>query len=188
PGEGAPCVIAPLFLLYDYSFAPDGLSPARAVDWATDSGVLCADEKLLHPDPYPSRERWCDARVRLTEARLSAVPRDHGLVLVNHFPLRRDLAVLPAIPRFAIWCGTRRTEDWHTRFPVRAVVSGHLHIRATHWRDGVRFEEVSLGYPRHWQPEHGLAPYLREILPGPADPPPAGHVTQFRRRPWIESA
>ncbi len=106
-------------------------------------------------------------------------------MLVNHFPLRRDLAVLPAIPRFTIWCGTRRTEDWHTRFPVRAVVSGHLHIRATHWRDRVRFEEVSLGYPRHWQPEQGLAPYLREILPGPPGPPPAGASTRFRRHPWL---
>ncbi len=55
PGEGPPCVIAPLFLLYDYSFAPDGLSPDEAVAWAVESGVLCADERLLHPDPVPSR-------------------------------------------------------------------------------------------------------------------------------------
>ncbi|MDE3153857.1 MAG: metallophosphoesterase [Acidobacteriota bacterium] len=185
PGDGPPCVIAPLFLLYDYSFAPDGLSPEAAVDWAVESGVLCADERLLHPDPYPTREAWCEARCRLTEARLAAVPAGHEIVLVNHFPLRRDLAVLPAIPRFTVWCGTRRTETWHTRFPVRAAVSGHLHIRATHWRDGVRFEEVSFGYPRHWQAEQGLAPYLREILPGPAGPAPAGAASRFRRRPWL---
>ena len=33
--------------------------------------------------------------------------------------------------------------------------------------DGVRFEEVSLGYPSQYQPDLGLDSYLREILPGP---------------------
>jgi hypothetical protein len=87
--------------------------------------------------------------------------------LINHFPFREDLVRLRRIPRFSIWCGTRRTEDWHRRFPVAVVVSGHLHIRSTTYRDGVRFEEVSLGYPRDWQQEQGIQPYLREILPGP---------------------
>jgi hypothetical protein len=86
-------------------------------------------------------------------------------VLVNHFPLRRDLAVLPAVPRFAIWCGTRRTEDWHVRFRARAVVQGHLHIRGTTIRDGVPFSEVSLGYPTDWDSQRGLEPYLKTILP-----------------------
>jgi hypothetical protein len=39
--------------------------------------------------------------------------------------------------------------------------------------DGIRFEEVSLGYPRQWQPALGLAAYLRQILPfspEPSDP------------------
>ncbi len=165
PGDGPPTVIAPLFLLYDYSFRPDEVPVARAVEWAVDTGLLSADEKFLHPDPYPSRAAWCHARCRMTEARLEAVPPGRGIVLVNHFPLRRDLARLPSIPRFSIWCGTRLTEDWHTRFPVRVVVSGHLHIRMTAWRDGVRFEEVSLGYPRQWQATRGVEGYLREILP-----------------------
>ncbi len=52
------------------------------------------------------------------------------------------------------------------RFPVKVVVSGHLHIRGTSWRDGVRFEEVSLGYPRQWRAERGIGTYFREILPG----------------------
>jgi len=90
------------------------------------------------------------------------------VVLINHFPLRQDLLYLPRIPRFSLWCGTRRTEDWHRRFPVQGVVYGHLHNRATHFRDGVRFEEVSLGYPCDWDPGRGLQHYLREILPGPA--------------------
>ena len=78
---------------------------------------------------------------------------------------------MPRIPRFSIWCGTRRSEDWHLRFRAAAVVYGHLHIPATHHRDGVRFEEVSLGYPRQWDAEKGPARYLREILPGPPPPP-----------------
>jgi len=133
-----------------------------------EAGLLCADEKFLHPDPYVSRTTWCHARCGATEARLQAAPSGTSLVLVNHFPLRRDLARLPAIPRFSIWCGTRHTEDWHTRFPVRIVVSGHLHLRGTAWRDGVRFEEVSLGYPRQWRADRGMEWYLREILPGQA--------------------
>lgn len=164
PGDGPPVMIAPLFLLYDYSFRPDDVPEERAVAWALEAGLLCADEKFLHPDPYPSRAAWCHARCRATEARLATTPAGTSLILVNHFPLRRDLVRLPAIPRFSIWCGTRLTEDWHTRFPVRLVVSGHLHVRATAWRDGVRFEEVSLGYPRQWQARRGLEGYLRQIL------------------------
>ena len=78
--------------------------------------------------------------------------------------------MLPRIPRFTIWCGTTKTADWHTRYPVDVVVSGHLHMRSTRWRDGVRFEEVSLGYPAQWQQDKGAGGYLRQILPAP---PPA---------------
>ncbi len=43
---------------------------------------------------------------------------------------------------------------------------GYVHMRATDYQDGVRFEEVSLGYPQQWQPTRGMQFYLREILPG----------------------
>ncbi|HET7500845.1 MAG TPA: hypothetical protein VFK02_07575, partial [Kofleriaceae bacterium] len=92
---------------------------------------------------------------------------DHRTILINHFPLRRELARLPAIPRFSLWCGTRRTETWHLDFRAHAVISGHLHIRSTRWIDGVRFEEVSLGYPRQRAGDRAIEHYLREILPGP---------------------
>lgn len=167
PGAGPPCVIVPMFLLYDYSFRPDHVSREGALAWAAASGVECTDEAVLHPDPFPSREAWCAARCDATEARLEAVDPSFDTVLVNHFPLRYDLAQLPFIPRFTLWCGTRRTNDWHTRFRARAVVSGHLHIPSTRHRDGVRFEEVSVGYPRQWSPQLGLESRLREILPGP---------------------
>jgi predicted phosphodiesterase len=166
PGDGPPCVIAPLFLLYDYTFRPDHVAADAALDWARESGVECTDEYVLHPDPHASRIAWCRARCAATRNRLDALPADCATVLVNHFPLRRELAQLPAIPRFSIWCGTTETETWHLDYRARVVVSGHLHIRSTRWIDGVRFEEVSLGYPRQRSADRDLASYLREILPG----------------------
>jgi predicted phosphodiesterase len=167
PGEGERCVLAPTFVLYDYTFRPDDVPVEKAVEWAAEENLLCSDEVLLHADPFPTKPAWCHERVRLTEPRLAEAAQQAPLVIINHFPLRQDLAVLPRIPRFSIWCGTRLTEDWHTRFRAQAVVYGHLHIRATHHRDGVRFEETSLGYPQNWDPERGVAPYLRQILPDP---------------------
>ena len=164
---GTEYLIAPLFVLYDYSFRPSYIPLEQAVEWASEAGIICADEVLLHPEPYASRSDWCRARCLYTEARLQAATAQRPLVLINHFPLRRDLARLWRIPRFSLWCGTQYTEDWHVRFPVAAVVYGHLHIRGTHLRDGVRFEEVSLGYPNDWHQPKGLQYYLREILPGP---------------------
>lgn len=167
PGEGPRCLLAPLFLLYDYSFRPDEIPVERAIEWAAEDNLLCSDEVLLHADPYPTKQAWCAARCALTEPRLIEAAERAPLVLINHFPLRQDLAVLPRIPRFSIWCGTRRTEDWHIRFRAEAVIYGHLHIRATHYRDGIRFEEVSLGYPQNYDPNRGIEPYLRQILPHP---------------------
>ncbi len=166
-GEGGPSVIAPLFLLYDYSFRPSWVAREQAVAWAAESGVVCADERFLDPQPFASIDSWCRTRCEVAEKRLREAAAAAPVVLVNHFPLREDLVRLWRIPRFSIWCGTKRTEDWHQRFRARVVVSGHLHIRSTDWVDGVRFEEVSLGYPRHWDPGSGIDRYLREILPGP---------------------
>ena len=162
PGEGPKIVIAPLFLLYDYSFRPDDVVDPLA--WAAEDGLVCTDEYVLHPDPYSTRDDWCRARCLLTEERLAALPDDVGTILVNHFPLRREHAWLPRVPRFSIWCGTRATEDWHRRFRARAVVFGHLHIRQERVVDGVRFHEVSLGYRRQWDPSRAEH-YVRPIWP-----------------------
>jgi 3',5'-cyclic AMP phosphodiesterase CpdA len=169
PGEGPACLLAPLFILYDYSFRPDHVSEDEAIEWAAESGVMCADEALLHPDPYPSRASWCAARCLYTESRLRCASSEAPLILINHFPLRQDLVRLEKIPRFSLWCGTRRTQDWHTRFSASAVVYGHLHMRATSFYDNVAFEEVSLGYPQDWDHKRGIQSYLREILPGVKD-------------------
>lgn len=165
----APTYIVPMFLLFDYSFRPPDIAREDALAWAKASGVVASDETLLDPSPWPSRDAWCQARCDETEARLEALPKDARTILVNHWPLRYDLARPPRIPRFSIWSGTSRTETWGQRFRARVVISGHLHLRSTLTRHGVRYEEVSLGYPRDWRHERGLAYYLREILPVPDD-------------------
>ncbi len=157
-------VIVPMFLLFDYSFRPAGVPADRAVAWARESGVVSGDEFLLDPTPWPSRADWCHARVAETEARLEALPAGAQTILVNHWPLRYDMAIPPRVPRFSVWCGTMLTADWPRRFNVRIVVTGHLHLRSTAVSDGVRYEEVSLGYPRDWNAARGLGAYLRRIL------------------------
>ena len=148
--------IIPMFLLFDYSFRPASVPQERAVAWARESGVMCADEYGIDPSPWTSRAAWCHARCELTETRLRALPADARTILINHWPLRYDLARPPRIPRFSVWCGTSLTEDWGRRFRARAAVSGHLHLRTTLCRDGVRYEEVSLGYPRDWDEARGV--------------------------------
>ena len=167
--EGQLHRIAPLHLLYDYSFRPAHIAEQDAVAWAREDGILCRDEQLIAPAPFASKAEWCRARVDYSLQRLQACDDGIPLILVNHFPLRQDLVRLRRIPRFSIWCGTRASEDWHRRFGAEVVVSGHLHLRATDYREGVRFEEVSLGYPRDWQREKNMDLYLREILPGPKE-------------------
>ncbi|MGI9415571.1 MAG: metallophosphoesterase family protein [Hyphomicrobiales bacterium] len=166
---GQETVIAPMFLLYDYSFRPDHVALEDAVAWARDGGAVCGDEGLLEPEPHHTCQAWCERRVLLTERRLADAAADgRRLVLVNHFPLRRDLIALERTPRFSIWCGTRATENWHLRFNAEAVVYGHLHLPGSRMLDGVRFEEVSLGYPGEWDRAAGVGARLRQILPAPA--------------------
>ncbi|WP_392876101.1 metallophosphoesterase family protein [Streptomyces sp. LN499] len=86
---------------------------------------LCRSLGVLTPeDPYPV---WEDADGPVTLA---------PLFLLYDYTFRAPGAT---------------TRDWHRRFRAAAVIYGHLHIpRVTH-HDGVRFEEVSIGYPREWR-------------------------------------
>jgi hypothetical protein len=163
PG-GERIVIAPLFLLYDYSFRPNGIARADVRRWAREGGAACGDEIWLHPHPFPSREAWCRARCRDTAERLDRLPSDCRTILINHWPLRADLIRIPRVPRFTPWCGTVLTEDWHRRFRAMSVVTGHLHTRRSDIVDGCKFEEVSLGYPKQWNRERGISAYFRTIL------------------------
>ncbi|MFI8288389.1 metallophosphoesterase family protein [Streptomyces sp. NPDC085614] len=165
-GPGGPVTVAPLFVLYDYTFrVPGAGTKEESLAIARENGIVCTDEYFLHPDPHPSRDAWCEARVALTERRLDACDPELPTVLVNHFPLVRDPTRILRYPDFAQWCGTVRTADWHRRYRARAVVYGHLHIPRTTWHDGVRFEEVSVGYPREWRRANHPRVGLRQILP-----------------------
>ncbi|MGI5485602.1 metallophosphoesterase family protein [Microtetraspora malaysiensis] len=164
-GAGGPVTVAPLFVGYDYTFRPDGATTMeQALDRAYDAGVVCTDEMLLHPDPYPSREAWCAARIAETERRLAGRDPELATVLVNHYPLVRDPTFVLRYPEFALWCGTERTAKWHRRFNAAVMVYGHLHIPRSTCYDGVPFEEVSLGYPREWGRREGPPPRPRAVL------------------------
>jgi 3',5'-cyclic AMP phosphodiesterase CpdA len=186
-GPDGPVTIAPLFTLYDYSFGslgrpeagsyssgrPEaGNAPATggadAVRAAEAAGIVAVDEGRLHVDPYPSVADWCRARVAATQARLDAL--DGPTVLVSHWPLIPAPLTALRQPAYAPWCGTTRTADWHTRYPVLAAVYGHLHIPRTTYYDGVRFEEVSVGYPREWRRRRSAAPPLPRVILGGAEP------------------
>jgi 3',5'-cyclic AMP phosphodiesterase CpdA len=173
-GAGGPAVVAPLFLLYDYTFLhgrvatpEDGLAAAYA------AGVVCTDEHLLYPDPHPSRAAWCAERVVESRRRLDALDPDLPTVLVNHWPLTQLPTRVLRHPEFSIWCGTTASADWHVRYRALAVVYGHLHIPRVIFEDGVRFVEASLGYPREWKAREerfgaGVSALLpRQVLPAP---------------------
>lgn len=162
-GEGGPVAVAPLFTLYDYSFrVPEATSLEHSLELAYAAGVVCADEQFLHPDPHPSRQDWCWDRLVESERRLSDVRLP--TVLVTHWPLVRQPTDVLWYPLFAQWCGTTRTADWHTRFRAEIAVYGHLHIPRSAVYDGVRFEEVSLGYPREWERRAIPPPLARRML------------------------
>ncbi|MFF3612231.1 metallophosphoesterase family protein [Streptomyces sp. NPDC002580] len=181
-GPGGPAVVAPLFLLYDYSFLPEGCATKeQGLAHAHGTGIVCADEHLLHPDPYPSREAWSRARVAETERRLADLPGDLPVIPVNHYPLHRHPTDILRYPEFAMWCGTTATADWHRRFRVETMVYGHLHIPRTTWHEGVRFEEVSVGYPREWRRRPGPPGVPRRILPTEVKAGDGGTASGVRR-------
>ncbi|AHH96884.1 metallophosphoesterase family protein [Kutzneria albida] len=161
-------VVAPLFVLYDYSFREPGATLEATMKYAYETGIVCTDELVLHPDPHPTRQAWCHERVEITRKRLDAIPEHLRTVLVSHWPLHRGPTTMLRWPHFAMWCGTELTADWHLRYRAAAAVYGHLHIPLTLEYDGVRFEEVSLGYPREWSKRTDKPYPVRSILP--ADP------------------
>lgn len=157
--------VVPTFLLYDYSFHSSSVTSEQALDAAYRAGHVFHDDALLHPDPFPTRSAWCRARVAATEERLDALPDDVPIVVVNHYPLRREPTRRMFSPHLPLWCGTSLTEHWHRRYPIETVVYGHLHLPSSEEIDGVRYEEVSLGYPREWRPRADR-PGLRTIRCG----------------------
>ena len=82
--------------------------------------VIVADElnfsSDLHALQSHLRQRGLDParHLRLIKSRDGRTL--HPADIVAAFTPDVQLAVLPAIPRFSIWCGTTRTQDWHRRF------------------------------------------------------------------------
>ncbi len=73
-GDDGPVTLVPMFLLYDYSFLPDGTTTkADGLALARERNVVATDEFLLKPDPYITRDTWCRARLEQTRARLDAL-------------------------------------------------------------------------------------------------------------------
>ncbi|WP_370452352.1 metallophosphoesterase [Dietzia sp. ANT_WB102] len=170
-GPGGPAWVVPMFLFYDYSWTPvAGQSRAEALAGARQRRVVASDEFLIDPAPYGDAVAWCRERLVSTTTRLARLDPAHPTVLVNHWPLLRDPTRVLHHPDFALWCGTDQTADWHRRYRATACVYGHLHIPRTSIHDGVRFEEVSLGYPREWNRRGRPDPLTRQILPTVAAP------------------
>ena len=111
-------------------------APPRRRRWRrpTGAGVVCTDEHLLHPDPYPTREAWCRRPGRARpSARLDALDPDAA------DGAGQPLAADPAADRRAALPGVRpcgaaptRPPTGTPRFRAAAVVYGHLHIPRDH--------------------------------------------------------
>ena len=168
PDPSGDIVVAPIFVLYDYTLRPETESKQDAMARAIAARVVCNDETLLAPDPYPTREAWCAERLRITRGRLDTIAPDVRTVLISHWPLHPGPVARLRYPEFSLWCGTRETADWHKRYRCTVAVHGHLHIPLTEEYDGVRHEEVSLGYPRERAARTRTVHYgLRRILVRP---------------------
>lgn len=176
--RGGPATIVPMFLLYDYTFLPEGATTkAEGLAIAREHNVVATDEFLLSPEPYGTREAWCRDRLAATRKRLEELDWMTPTVLVNHFPLVREPCDALFYPEFSLWCGTTETADWHTRYNATCSVYGHLHIPRTTWYDGVRFEGVG-GLPAGM-----AAPQTVQLAaPGAAGPAVCARVPQRFRR------
>ncbi len=157
-------VIVPILTLYDYSFKPHFVKEGKEIEWASESGVICADEELLVPEPYSSIKDWCRARCTYTEQRLASIDNNIPIIVISHYPLLKELGKIYTYPRFSIWCGTTLTEKWLEFYNIKIAVYGHLHLRSSKIVRGVKHEEVSFGYPNQWDHSKDLKYYLRKIV------------------------
>lgn len=154
--------VVPMFTLYDHSWRDPGLTAAEALNAAEGNGVVFTDQAAIAP--YVDVPSWCRDRLIYTVRRLSRVTGP--TVLVNHWPLVREVTDNLELPEIALWSGSRDTQDWPVRFRASTVVYGHLHIPLIREVDGVTHAEVSLGYPR--EHERSLPPRrARHLWPYP---------------------
>lgn len=136
--------IVPMFTLYDHSWRDPRTSVKHALLAAEGNGVMFTDQVAIAP--YVDVPLWCQERLGYTVRRLSQTTGP--TVLVNHWPLVREVTERLELPEIALWSGTRHTQAWPVRFRAETVIYGHLHIPVLTEVDGVPHVEVSLGYPR----------------------------------------
>lgn len=115
-------------------------------------GTACYDALIEQCGGLGVRNAWGLARAVLTEERPAAADSQHSTILVTHYPLVHEPTRILRYPEFAQWCGTELTADRHRRFRAVAAVYSPLHIPRATWHNGVRFEEMSIGYAREWRP------------------------------------
>ena len=118
--------------------------------------------------PFVDVRAWCWDRLAYSIRRLSRI--EGPTVLINHWPLVQEPTLKMRWPEVALWCGTRHTRNWPTRYNAQAVVYGHLHMPSVDYFDGVKHVEVSLGYPREWE-AHRPLPWPYPVLRGKAGAP-----------------
>ena len=165
--------IVPLFTLYDHSWRTPGTTPQRAIGDAQRRGVVLTDHYAIAP--FVDIPQWCRERLRYSVKRLSNI--DGPTILVNHWPLVRELMKNVYLQDIGLWSGTRHTQQWPQRYRAEAVIHGHLHIPVKITVDSVPHVEVSLGYPKENQrtlparQAKGLWPYPVLRMPTPKTTP-----------------
>jgi hypothetical protein len=76
-GPTGPMTIVPLFQLYDHSWlAPGTKTKKESLEYAHRMGVVCTDEMILHPDPYPGA--GCPSIPIRACSRPSGMPLNHA--------------------------------------------------------------------------------------------------------------
>lgn len=119
PGDGSdPVRVVPMFLLYDYTFRPEGTAnKLTALALARERNVVATDEFLLSPEPFPTRDAWGRARIR-----------DHPTPAGGHRSGREDDPDQSLAPA----SGTvRRTHLSRVRALVRQRTDGRLAHRSS---------------------------------------------------------
>jgi 3',5'-cyclic AMP phosphodiesterase CpdA len=126
--ESGPITLVPMFLLYDYSFLPDGATnKAEGLKIAYDANVVCSDEFLLKPDPYLTRDAWCHTRVKYTRNRLEQLAPGTPVVLINHRQGHRELAHRVQHGVRGLRTPPHPADDVLRRGPLRGSVVGLPH-------------------------------------------------------------
>ena len=160
--------IVPMFLLFDYTFRPPDMS-------AADARRLGARERrrLRRRADARSRRRGRVVR-RLVPRALRLRPRRGSRRAARG---RRARCSSTTGRCATTWRARRAFRGSRSGAARRAPKTGHAAFARApsspaictcerrSWRHGVRYEEVSLGYPRDWRPERGIDWYLREIFP-----------------------